>query len=109
MIDSAWYMFDPTWGSGYCSIGRFFRQIDDEYFKASPDAFVRSQMPFDPLCQFLDYTVTNQELYDGYVQPASTRNTSTSPTLWQPTKKQIPSPDSMRVPKGSMQTVSKTQ
>ena len=73
LIDSSWYMFDPTWGSGYCSNGRFYRQINDEYFKASPDAFVKSHMPFDPLWQFLDYTVTNQEFYDGYIQPASAK------------------------------------
>lgn len=25
-IDSAWYMFDPTWGSGYISAGKFYKR-----------------------------------------------------------------------------------
>lgn len=68
LIDSAWYMFDPTWGSGYCSEGRFYRKINEDYFKCPPSLFISSHMPFDPLWEFLNYRVTNQEFYDGSVQ-----------------------------------------
>jgi len=68
MIDTAWYLFDPTWGSGYCSEGRFHRQINEEYFKSSPWLFIRSHMPFDPMWEFLNYPVTNQEFYEGRTQ-----------------------------------------
>lgn len=64
-IDTAWYMFDPTWGSGYCSNGHFYRQINEDYFKASPWTFLHSHMPFDPMWEFVDYPVTNEEFYNG--------------------------------------------
>ena len=30
-IDTAWYMFDPTWGSGYVSNKGFHKKIDDNF------------------------------------------------------------------------------
>ena len=68
MIDSVWYLFDPTWGSGYIQNGKFVRQINNYYFKTKPEQMVKSHMPFDPLWQFLNYPVTNQEFYEGKTQ-----------------------------------------
>lgn len=65
LVDSAWYMFDPTWGSGYCSQGQFHRRINEDYFKCPPTLFISDHMPFDPLWEFLNYQVTNEEFYDG--------------------------------------------
>jgi len=65
LIDSSWYLIDPTWGSGYISNGRFIRQINDDYFMAKPEKMIISHMPFDPLWQFLNYPVTSQEFYEG--------------------------------------------
>jgi len=65
LIDSTWFLFDPTWGSGYVHNSRFVRKINNFYFKTKPENLIKSHMPFDPLWQFLNYPVTNQEFYEG--------------------------------------------
>jgi transglutaminase superfamily protein len=73
-LDGAWSLFDPTWGSGYIDNNKkFVRKLDEEYFKASPEAFIRSHMPFDYLWQCLYYPVTNQEFYEGKTAPDKTK------------------------------------
>lgn len=67
-IDSSWFMFDPTWGSGYMSGGKFYKKINNAYYKASPSVLIKSHMPFDYLWQFLNYPGTNQEFYEGKIQ-----------------------------------------
>jgi hypothetical protein len=64
-IDSTWLLIDPTWGSGYSQDSRFVKKTDDYYFKTKPEQIIKSHMPFDPLWQFLNYPVTNQEFYEG--------------------------------------------
>jgi hypothetical protein len=65
LIDSSWFLFDPTWGSGYVNGGKFFKKINNEYYKASPTSLIKSHIPFDYLWQFLNYPLTNQEFYEG--------------------------------------------
>ena len=65
MIDSVWSLIDPTWGSGYVRNARFVSQVNDYYFMTKPELLIKSHMPFDPLWQFLNYPVTNQEFYEG--------------------------------------------
>lgn len=65
LIDSAWYLFDPTWGSGYVRDGKFVREVNNDYFKAGPKQFISSHMPFDPLWQLLYHPLTNREFYEG--------------------------------------------
>jgi hypothetical protein len=67
-VDTTWYMFDPTWGSGYVSQSKFFKKINNAYYKVSPAVLIKSHMPFDYLWQFLNYPITNQEFYEGKVQ-----------------------------------------
>ena len=64
-IDSAWFMFDPTWGSGYVSAGKFYKKTNNAYFRTPPSALIKSHIPFDYLWQFLNYPITNQEFYEG--------------------------------------------
>jgi hypothetical protein len=64
-IDTAWYLFDPTWGSGYYSRGRYINQVNGYYFMAKPQVLIRSHMPFDPLWQFLNYPVSHSEFKKG--------------------------------------------
>jgi hypothetical protein len=64
-IDSTWYLFDPTWGGGYTVNGRFVGQVNNYYFMTKPEELIRTHMPFDPMWQFLNYPVTNQEFYKG--------------------------------------------
>ena len=67
-VDNSWFIYDPTWGSGYVSNGKFIKKISNNYFKVSPSAIIKSHMPFDYLWQFLEYPITNQEFYEGKTQ-----------------------------------------
>lgn len=67
-INNKWYLFDPTWGSGYVNNGRFFKKINNSYFKVNPLQSISSHIPFDYLWQFLNYPITNQEFYEGKTQ-----------------------------------------
>jgi len=68
LVDSSWYLFDPTWGSGYINGGKFFRKINNDFYMASPAVLIKSHIPFDYLWQFLNYPITNQEFYEGRAQ-----------------------------------------
>jgi hypothetical protein len=73
MIDSNWFLFDPTWGSGFIQNAKFVKQVNNKYFKAKPEQLVKSHMPFDPLWEFLNYPITNQEFYEGKTQVNSSK------------------------------------
>jgi hypothetical protein len=73
LIDSSWFLFDPTWGSGYVNGGKYFRKINNDYYKTSPTTLIKSHIPFDYLWQFLNYPVTNQEFYEGKTQQNKTK------------------------------------
>ncbi|HJS00463.1 MAG TPA: transglutaminase domain-containing protein [Flavobacterium sp.] len=64
-IDHKWYLFDPTWGSGYVINGIFTRRLDNKHFKVDSEMMINTHMPFDYMWQFRDYPVTNQEFMDG--------------------------------------------
>jgi hypothetical protein len=69
LIEGSWWLIDPTWGSGYVDQGKFVRKVNEDYFKASPETFIKSHIPFDYLWEFLYYPVTNQEFYEGKTAP----------------------------------------
>ena len=62
-IDTAWYLFDPTWGAGFYVNRGFVKQVSNYYFMRKPEELIASHMPFDPLWQFSSYPVTNDEFY----------------------------------------------
>jgi hypothetical protein len=64
-INSGWYLFDPTWGSGGILNSKFVSQLSDYYFKTTPVSLIKSHIPFDLQWQFLNYPVTFQEFYQG--------------------------------------------
>jgi hypothetical protein len=66
-IDNKWYLFDPTWGTGYLISDNknYTRNTNNSFFKIDPEIMILSHMPFDYLWQFIDYTVTNQEFIEG--------------------------------------------
>lgn len=66
MIDSSWYIFDPTWGAGLIKDSEFIKKFNDDYFKMCPKKSIKSHMPFDPLWQCLDYPITNQAFCQGW-------------------------------------------
>ena len=68
LVDSSWFLFDPTWGSGYVDNGKFYKKINNNYYKVNPSILIKSHIPFDYLWQFLNYPITNQEFYEGNIQ-----------------------------------------
>jgi hypothetical protein len=72
-IDKKWYVFDPTWGSGYVNKGKFLKKLNNTYFKAEPGKIIASHIPFDYLWQFLNYPITNGEFYEGKIQIDKTK------------------------------------
>lgn len=72
-IDSTWYLFDPTWGSGFIENGKYIIRINNSYFKAAPEKLIASHMPFDPMWQCLRYPLTCDEFYQGERQEGVAR------------------------------------
>ncbi|HXB10727.1 MAG TPA: SUMF1/EgtB/PvdO family nonheme iron enzyme, partial [Bacteroidia bacterium] len=70
-IDSKWYLFDPTWGSGYVQDNRtthkqeFKRKKNDIYFMTLPEEMIKTHIPFDPMWEFLNHPVTRDDFYRG--------------------------------------------
>jgi hypothetical protein len=65
MQDKNWYVFDPTWDSGYVKNDKFVRNLVSKHFKMLPSAAIISHMPFDYLWQFTKEPITNREFYNG--------------------------------------------
>ncbi len=68
-IDGEWYLFDPTWGSGYVDGQKFVKKLNTTYFKVEPQKMILTHMPFDYLWQFLINPITNQEFSEGKEDP----------------------------------------
>ena len=66
-INGQWHMFDPTWESCYKAraAGRARLETADSFYNIPPSTFVASHMPYDPMWQFLEHPITNQDFYDG--------------------------------------------
>ncbi|MDZ7741581.1 MAG: transglutaminase domain-containing protein [Bacteroidota bacterium] len=63
-INGSWYLFDPTWGSGYIENGRVYNEYNEKWFMKTPGEMIRNHMPFDPLFQFLNKPLTNYDFYE---------------------------------------------
>ena len=71
-VNGVWFLFDPTWGSGYVADQHYYRKLNNTYFKADVISFGLSHMPFDYLWQLKEYPISNQEFYDNKTASAST-------------------------------------
>lgn len=67
MKDGNWYVFDPTWDSGYVKNQKFTRNILSLHFKMLPSEAIKTHMPFDYLWQFSKEPMSNREFYSGKV------------------------------------------
>ena len=54
MIDSAWYLLDATWASGYIFRNDFVHEYDARYFLTSPKTFILDHYPDDLRWTLLD-------------------------------------------------------
>lgn len=52
-LNEEWFLCDPTWDAGY--------NQNTFYFLKTPEEFIQSHWPFDPLWQLLPYQVTHKE------------------------------------------------
>jgi len=66
-IEGKWFLFDPTWGAGYVEGGKFFKKLNNSYFKVVPSKMIATHMPFDYMWQFLNYPISNIEFYNGII------------------------------------------
>lgn len=60
-IDSNYYFIDATWAAGYELNGRYVHKFRDNYFLKSPQGYIKDHMPFDPIWQFLDNPINNND------------------------------------------------
>lgn len=65
LVGDAWKIYDPTWGAGYVQNAKFIFKLDNLYFNVAPQVLIKSHMPFDPIWQLLNYTISNSEFYQG--------------------------------------------
>jgi hypothetical protein len=63
--DNQWKFYDPTWDAGFITNGHFIKEIRSNYFRISPEYFIQTHLPFDPLFQFLNYPITYKEFISG--------------------------------------------
>ncbi len=74
LIDTNWYLFDPTWGAGYASNGKFVKKINNAWYMVAPSVSIKSHMPFDPMWECMHYQVNNTEFCSGRIQPVASRS-----------------------------------
>src|SRR6185312_6012546 len=63
-VDNNWALYDPTWDAGFLNGSNYVDLVGSHYFENSPDDFISSHLPFDPMFQFLNYPVTYKEFYN---------------------------------------------
>lgn len=73
-FEDSWWIFDPTWGSGYMTGNEYKTRYSREYFKVAPEKIVQSHMPFDPLMQFLVQPVDHFGFMRGDVDERREKN-----------------------------------
>lgn len=62
-----WFLFDPTWDSGYVQNGKFVKRLSSKYYKIKPLVMLQSHMPFDAMWQFLNYPISEQDFIDSKI------------------------------------------
>jgi len=61
LIDARYYCIDVTWAAGHLENGKYKNEFDDRFFLVSPDEFIKTHMPFDPIWQFSDNPLSHKE------------------------------------------------
>ncbi|MEC4050008.1 transglutaminase-like domain-containing protein [Flavobacterium sp. SUN046] len=66
-IEGKWFLFDPTWGSGYVNHNVFYKRLENKFFKSDPSDFILTHMPYDYIWELLDYPINNDEFYENKI------------------------------------------
>lgn len=64
MNDGKWYIYDPTWDSGYIQNEKFVRKLNSKYYKLTPNQSIKSRMPFDYMWQFSNFPLNERQFID---------------------------------------------
>ena len=64
-VNSKWYLFDPTWAAGMVNDFKFTPTFSNRYYKLAPEEMIKDHMPFDPMYQFLNHTLSYNEFNRG--------------------------------------------
>lgn len=67
-VGSQWYLYDPTFGMGYVDNYQFVPAQSMKYCHVSPEEFIQTHMPYDPVWQLLTYPFPFQEFDKGTFQ-----------------------------------------
>jgi hypothetical protein len=51
-LNNRWLCIDATWAAGYYTGNKYYQIYREKYFLDSPDEFIDTHMPFDPIWQF---------------------------------------------------------
>lgn len=70
-IGGKWFLFDPTWGSGYVNHNVFYKKLENKFFKSDPSDFILTHMPYDYIWQLLDFPINNEEFYENKIISSS--------------------------------------
>ena len=73
MISNRWMLFDPTWGSGFVTRGKFYPELNNDFFMTAPTISIKTHMPFDYLWQLLHYPVRSIDFIEGRLLADTTR------------------------------------
>ena len=65
-LEGEWFLCDPTWDAGFNTYSN--------YFLKSPDQFIATHWPFDPLWQLLAKPVTLKEFNNGFISSGRKEN-----------------------------------
>ncbi|MFT4668238.1 MAG: hypothetical protein ACI9RM_002816 [Ulvibacter sp.] len=60
-IDSSFYLLDITWAAGFVRNDIYVHEFRDEYFLVTPSEFIKTHMPFDPVWQFINNPINNND------------------------------------------------
>lgn len=63
-IDGYWFMYDPTWSAGSVNNFIFKKRYDESWYKVSPESFIQTHVPFDPIWQFINPPLSHYQIKD---------------------------------------------
>ncbi|MEO8822805.1 MAG: transglutaminase domain-containing protein [Ginsengibacter sp.] len=62
-VNNKWGLYDPTWDAG--RLGRAGLNSQFNYFNVSPEEFIQTHLPFDPVFQLLNYPINYNDFARG--------------------------------------------
>lgn len=65
VIGENYYLLDATWAAGYVHNNRYVHQFRDDHFLITPEKFIATHKPFDPMWQFLTKPLSHHDLLAG--------------------------------------------